>query len=1055
MPKEGEDGLKAFGKNMKASGRPRFLRADGLSVDVRARTVTDADSQNSDAATAAYNSLLTSGVLAKIQAERELLVREKQAEKRALQLLRVENALATAEKIAAESGRTLTDLEKNAVLKRDAQQAILEGKSALGDAPNALLLAASGGDGAGLYEDLVLASDANAALLEAQRLAAGSHFGGLPPDASDLAVRTEEGEVVAPDPLTGEVRMDDKAYADALAGFGNKNQGGGGADTSGGGGSSDSSAFANDAVALMFARAKESAEARKATRLARASGKGYDPRRDPANVLRTDIFDQDVVVLAAPASGIRTVQPGYGEGVFKNLWKGTGYERVESVKQAVVAMVNDIAPHAGIMRGEKLVVSLPTPGEITGINLDVTKRDKEPFASESLKERLKVHEKRLVEAANDIQSYRYVGGVRFAHGDQNDGTQFNETIHESMYGPLRPGDEQVELGIGAGERGFRTAESLAPTSISSIHRREDRIAGGGGGGRDEHGSQALLNSDASTTSVSGTGSLVSSHREDPFIGRDRGDRGDGQPTLKCGGFTSTSEVGSMTNSVILASLHGNKGNQSPLKSVPSRPLSSNIDNGGSRYDEENDFVEVNAPPRSKEQILLAMEAAAANAALLASSSSSPSSVNPHGVRPDSRLSSSTTRNVARSQMTVIESGNTFAGPPSIASARAHLEPLDYVSSSSIPLGETGYKLLPDPFGRGPPVVLDQDGRVAENPPSMPQAIIRDNNPFKLQMHPGDLIPISRDMSRKAQMSILLDKGDHNRVPDLNQLHHPTSFQNGYTSADVAEWLRLESIYAGFAEAEWLSRAGSYLENRATADDFVRAVRRRMQGKDPLTGIPEPLPEELQRSADGGRADVWDPVLVPLVRKYFSECYRTGLPPLYGSLTPKQSKQREELMEIVKKFRSTLNSRVQMTLTEQLQERDALYAVPDPEQLAFLRARQDEREQSYKRMKANSEMAELQLEVRSRALRQHARMLENEKRKRDELVSMQGKRYLEAEEKAKERDRVAADKAEKDGLNPVKAMSRRGKTLDLARKLAKGMDEDRDKKEEDRRLGFRD
>jgi hypothetical protein len=338
---------------------------------------------------------------------------------------------------------------------------------------------------------------------------------------------------------------------------------------------------------------------------------------------------------------------------------------------------------------------------------------------------------------------------------------------------------------------------------------------------------------------------------------------------------------------------------------------------------------------------------------------------------------------------------------------------------------------------------------------MPQAIIRDNNPFKLQMHPGDLIPISRDMSRKAQMSILLDKGDHNRVPDLNQLHHPTSFQNGYTSADVAEWLRLESIYAGFAEAEWLSRAGSYLENRATADDFVRAVRRRMQGKDPLTGIPEPLPEELQRSADGGRADVWDPVLVPLVRKYFSECYRTGLPPLYGSLTPKQSKQREELMELVKKFRSTLNSRVQMTLTEQLQERDALYAVPDPEQLAFLRARQDEREQSYKRMKANSEMAELQLEVRSRALRQHARMLENEKRKRDELVSMQGKRYLEAEEKAKERDRVAADKAEKDGLNPVKAMSRRGKTLDLARKLAKGMDEDRDKKEEDRRLGFRD
>jgi leucine-rich repeat protein SHOC2 len=1046
MPKEGEEGLFAFGKRMKPSGRPRFLRADGLSVDIRARTVTDADAQNSDAATAAYNSLLTSGVLGKIQAERELAVREKQAEKRAQQLKRVESALATAEKIAAESGRTLSDVEKSAVLKRDAQQAILEGKTALGDAPNALLLAASGGDGAGLYEDLVLASDANAALLEAQKLAAFSHFGGLPPEASTMAIRSEEGDISAPEPLAGEIRMDDKAYSEVLAGVKPKNSDSNNEINA----SNDTSAFANDAVALMFARAKETAEARKATRLARASGKGYDPRRDPANVLRTDIFDQDAVVLAAPSSGIRTIQPGFGDGVFKNLWKGTGYERVESVKQSVVALVNEIAPNAGIMKGEKLHVTLPTPGEITGIHLEATKRDKEPFASESLKERMYVHEKRLIEAANDIQSYRYVGGVRFAHGDQNDGTQFNDTIHESMYGPLRPGDEQAEVGMGAGERGFRTAESLAPTSTSSIYRREAIAHGTSITASTSH----MLDSSASSSIIEGHPVSVSVKFQNT-VGGEGGEGGGGERgTMRYGGFTSNGEIGSMTTSVILAASQTKRND-----AIYSTETEEEVE--VKEEDERHNQFVLDHPHRTKEQILLAFETAAAKAALTASSdrSSSPSSSilnrQRSSPRPESRLSTTSNNIAARSQQTVIESGNPFAGPPSIASARAHLDPLDFVSTSSITLGETGYKLLPDPRGRGPPIILDQEGRVAENPPSMPQAIVRDNDPFKLQMYPGDLLPASREMSRKAQMSILLDKGDHNRVPDLNQLHHPTTFQNGYTSADVAEWLRIESTYAGFAEAEWLSRAGSYLENRASADDFVRAVRRRMQGKDPLTGILEPLPEELQRSADGSRTDVWDPVLVPLVRKYFSECYRTGLPPLYGSLTPKQSKQREELMELVKKFRSTLNSRVQLTLKEQLHERDALYAVPDAEHQAFLRARQDEREQSYKRMKINSEMAELQLEVRSRALRQHARMIENEKRKRDELVSLQGKRYIEAEEKAKERDRVAADRAEKDGLNPVKAMSRRGKTLDLARKLARGMDEDREEKEFKTKHGFSD
>jgi hypothetical protein len=222
---------------------------------------------------------------------------------------------------------------------------------------------------------------------------------------------------------------------------------------------------------------------------------------------------------------------------------------------------------------------------------------------------------------------------------------------------------------------------------------------------------------------------------------------------------------------------------------------------------------------------------------------------------------------------------------------AQLEGSAYLSADALPIGATGFRLLRDAAAAtggafaGPAIVLDQDGRLAAVPPAMPQAVLRDSDPFRLRLAVGEPPPpASAFMSNEARLAVLLDKGDHNRLPTAAQAHVPTASTRGYSSGDVAEWLRLESAYAGFAEAEWLARAGAYLEGRASVDDFVRAVRRRMQGKDPLSGAAEPLPPELAVSAAsaaavaaaaagpggtagsaggagphvGGRDDVWDP-----------------------------------------------------------------------------------------------------------------------------------------------------------------------------------------------------
>ena len=177
-------------------------------------------------------------------------------------------------------------------------------------------------------------------------------------------------------------------------------------------------------------------------------------------------------------------------------------------------------------------------------------------------------------------------------------------------------------------------------------------------------------------------------------------------------------------------------------------------------------------------------------------------------------------------------------------------------------------------------------------------------------------------------------------------------------------------------------------------------------------------------------------LVPLVRKFFSECFRTGLPPLYGSLTPAQEAQRKRLAATVAEFRRGVHQRVVRTLDEQWAEHEALYAVPSAARLAELRARQDATAEALRRQRANSSLTELQLEVRSRAARQHAVMVERDQRRKDDAVRELARTYDAAEARAKERDAVKVAIAESEGMNTAVAMSRRARTLQAARKLVR-------------------
>lgn len=349
------------------------------------------------------------------------------------------------------------------------------------------------------------------------------------------------------------------------------------------------------------------------------------------------------------------------------------------------------------------------------------------------------------------------------------------------------------------------------------------------------------------------------------------------------------------------------------------------------------------------------------------------------------------------------------------------------------------------------VFIDANGRLVEEPPHMPIAVIRANNPFLSSAESTGAGSAGAVRSREQLLSVLLDKGDHNRRPGPSERHAPSGYMRGYTSGDVAEFLRLESVYAPYAEAEWYARAGAYLEGRASAADFVKAVRRRMQGRDPLTGslLPDGTGHVAQGTDEGtsdevdSRHGAWDPLLVPLVRRFFSVAYRTGLPPLYGSPTPEQAAARAELQNVVSRYRSLKHSRVKKSLQEQWAAYESLFALPPSfltdiqGELARREEEQRARGEATKKSKWNMYVSGLQMDVRGKAERQHAAGEAARRAKAEEQAKEFRPLLAQVKQAVAEREAKEEAAARASNLNPTLALTKRARLTLQAIKLAGG------------------
>jgi hypothetical protein len=211
------------------------------------------------------------------------------------------------------------------------------------------------------------------------------------------------------------------------------------------------------------------------------------------------------------------------------------------------------------------------------------------------------------------------------------------------------------------------------------------------------------------------------------------------------------------------------------------------------------------------------------------------------------------------------------------------------------------------------------------------AVVRRTNPFGTLRDGAHVLA----QTAEATAQVLVDPNDRSYVSAHSRWKAAT-LMRGYTSGNVADFLRLQAIFAPFAEAEWMVRGGAYLERRAAAVDFVRAVRRRMQSRDPLTGLPldallggaPPRVPGQPSPLDPDHVERWDGMLVPSVCRYFATCMRDGVPPLFGEISPAAAAARAAMTALVRRHRADAAPRTLRAVREQWDAYCALFKV-DP------------------------------------------------------------------------------------------------------------------------------
>ena len=329
--------------------------------------------------------------------------------------------------------------------------------------------------------------------------------------------------------------------------------------------------------------------------------------------------------------------------------------------------------------------------------------------------------------------------------------------------------------------------------------------------------------------------------------------------------------------------------------------------------------------------------------------------------------------------------------------------------------------------------FDVSARLNELSESLNIAVIRRTNPFKAP----EANSFAAMQSREAQSGVLLDPNDRGFLKATSRWK-PATLMRGYTSGNVADYLRLMSIFAPFAEAEWMTRGGAYLERRAIATEFVRAVRRRMQGRDPITGFLEvnlfgsvpPVPGQ-PKPGDPDFRERWDPALIPSIRRYYIGCMRDGVPPVLGDLPPAARASRDALAKVAMRYKAELGPRTLRATNEQWDAYCKLYAY-DPKDIARRVIEANELAAPAAKKKEETDLALLtrQMKRKERLMEERRAEIEGNKRKEADTLAAAVK------EKAAALEEAAARRAVAMGLDPHAMKSRRGRIMVTAGEATK-------------------
>ena len=157
-------------------------------------------------------------------------------------------------------------------------------------------------------------------------------------------------------------------------------------------------------------------------------------------------------------------------------------------------------------------------------------------------------------------------------------------------------------------------------------------------------------------------------------------------------------------------------------------------------------------------------------------------------------------------------------------------------------------------------------------------------------------------SAARQWSTAGQHGDHSIRPRAQEHANSAAVSKGYTPADVAEYLSVQSVVYPHCMAEWVTHGGEYMDRVRGLRDFESAVRRRLGSS-------------------------WDSQLTAVVRRFFVETRDNGgVAPAFEVVTPDMRAARAARSEHHATLKELQHQRVTARLDALQKKQEEKYAV---------------------------------------------------------------------------------------------------------------------------------